>query len=169
MLKKLKIGLTHDPAIPLLGIYPEKTIIEKDIWTPMFIAALFTIARTWKQPKCPSTDVMVFWENPFPLSTSLCAKHQGFKSEKLTQRRKEKHISRVTYYLMYTYVHMCFNVYIIYLCYKILTLCSPINYYKAWWHKVLWKQGIKRKSEVTNNILHWCSCLALEVLLLLIQ
>ena len=54
-LKKLKIELPYDPAIPLLGIYPEKTIIQKDTCTPMFIAALFTIARTWKQPKCPST------------------------------------------------------------------------------------------------------------------
>ena len=56
LLKKLKIELPYDPAIPLLGIYPEKTIIQKDTYTPMFIAALFTIARTWKQPKCPSTD-----------------------------------------------------------------------------------------------------------------
>ena len=48
--------LPCDPTIPLLGIYPEKTIIQKDICTPMFIAALFTIARTWKQPKCPSTE-----------------------------------------------------------------------------------------------------------------
>ena len=55
-LKKLKIELPYDPAIPLLGIYPEKTIIQKDTCTPMFIAALFITARTWKQPKCPSTD-----------------------------------------------------------------------------------------------------------------
>ena len=55
-LKKLKIELPYDPAIPLLGIYPEKTIIPKDTCTPMFTAALFTIAKTWKQPKCPSTD-----------------------------------------------------------------------------------------------------------------
>ena len=48
--------LPHDPAIPLLGIYPEKTIIQKETCTTMFIAALFTIARTWNQPKCPSTD-----------------------------------------------------------------------------------------------------------------
>ena len=40
----------------LLGIYPEKTVIQKDTCTPMFITALFTIARSWKQPKCPSTD-----------------------------------------------------------------------------------------------------------------
>ena len=55
-LKKLKIELPYDPAIPLLGIYPEKTIIQKESCTTMFTAALFTIARTWKQPKCPSTD-----------------------------------------------------------------------------------------------------------------
>ena len=55
-LKRLKIELPYDPAIPLLGIYPEKTIIQKDTCTPMFITALFTIARTWKQPKCPMTD-----------------------------------------------------------------------------------------------------------------
>ena len=55
-LKKLKIELPYDPAIPLLGIYPEKTIIPNESCTTMFIAALFPIARTWKQPKCPSTD-----------------------------------------------------------------------------------------------------------------
>ena len=55
-LKKLKTELPYNPAIPLLGINPEKTIIQKDTCTPVFIAALFTIARTWKQPKCPSTD-----------------------------------------------------------------------------------------------------------------
>ena len=55
-LQKLKIELPYNPAIPLLGIYPEKTIIQKETCTTMFIAALFTIARTWKQPKCPLTD-----------------------------------------------------------------------------------------------------------------
>ena len=53
--KKLGINLPYDPAIPLLGIYPEKTKIVKDICIPLFIAALFTIVRTWKQPRCPST------------------------------------------------------------------------------------------------------------------
>ena len=56
LLKKLKIELPYDPAIPLQGIYPEKNMVPKDTCTPMFIAALFTIAKTWKQPKCPSTD-----------------------------------------------------------------------------------------------------------------
>jgi len=55
-LRKLNIELPFDPAIPLLGIYPEKTMTSKDTGTPMFIAALFTIAKTWKQPKCPSTE-----------------------------------------------------------------------------------------------------------------
>ena len=58
-LQKLKIELPHDPAIPLLDIFPEKTIIQKESCTTMFIAALFTIARTWKQSKCPSTDEWV--------------------------------------------------------------------------------------------------------------
>ena len=55
-LKKVKIELPYDPAIPLLGIYPEKTKIQKESCTTMFIAAVFIIARTWKQLKCPSTD-----------------------------------------------------------------------------------------------------------------
>ena len=55
-LKKLEIELLYDPAIPLLGIHPEETRIERDTCTPMFIAALFTIAGTWKQPRCPSAD-----------------------------------------------------------------------------------------------------------------
>ena len=56
VLKKLKIELPCDPAISLLGTYPEKTIIQKDTCTSMFIATLFTITRPWKQPKCASTD-----------------------------------------------------------------------------------------------------------------
>ena len=55
-LKKLGIRLPYDPIVPLLGIYPEKTKIEKDICTPVFIVALFTIARIWKQPRCPLTN-----------------------------------------------------------------------------------------------------------------
>ena len=54
--KKLGIKPPYDPAIQLLGIYPEESKMEKDTCTPVFIAALFTIARTWKQPRCPSTD-----------------------------------------------------------------------------------------------------------------
>ena len=52
----LKSLLPYDPAIPLLGIHSEETRIERDTCSPMFIAALFMIARTWKQPRCPSAD-----------------------------------------------------------------------------------------------------------------
>ena len=50
------IELPYDPAIPLLGIHTQESRIDKGTYTPMFIAALFTIARTWKQPRCPSAD-----------------------------------------------------------------------------------------------------------------
>ena len=53
---ELYIELPYDPAIPLLDIYTDKTFLEKDTCTHVFIAPLFTIAKTWKQPKCPSTD-----------------------------------------------------------------------------------------------------------------
>ena len=53
LLRKLKIELPYDPAIPVLGMYSDKTKTEKDSCTPMFIAGLFTIARTWKQPRYP--------------------------------------------------------------------------------------------------------------------
>jgi len=55
-LKKLGIKPPYDPAIPLPGIYPEETKIEKDTCIPLFIAVLFTVARTWKQTRCPATD-----------------------------------------------------------------------------------------------------------------
>ena len=51
-----KSALPYDPAIPLLGIHTEETRIERDTCTPMFIAALFIMARTWKQPRCPSAE-----------------------------------------------------------------------------------------------------------------
>ena len=54
--KKVKIELPYDPAIPLLDIHPEKNFVQKYACTPVFIAALFITAKTWKQPKCPSID-----------------------------------------------------------------------------------------------------------------
>ena len=58
LLRKLKMKLPFDPAIPLLGLYPKnpETLIQKNLCTPMFIAPQFTIAKCWKQPKCPSVD-----------------------------------------------------------------------------------------------------------------
>ena len=79
-LKRLQIELPYDPAIPLLGIYTEETRIEKDTCTPMFIAALFIIARTWKPPRCPSADKWIrpremiwggWWEGGSGLGTHV--------------------------------------------------------------------------------------------------
>ena len=55
-LQNLEIELPYDPAIPLLGIHTKEARIERDTCTPVFVAALFTIARTWKQPRCPLAD-----------------------------------------------------------------------------------------------------------------
>ena len=55
-LKNLEIELPYDPAIPLLGIHTKETRRERDTCTPVFIAALLTVARTWKQPRCPMAD-----------------------------------------------------------------------------------------------------------------
>ena len=72
-LKKLKIELLYNPAILLLDIYPEKTVTPKNTCTPVFIAAVHTIARTRKQPRCPSTGErvrkMLFIHNGLLLST----------------------------------------------------------------------------------------------------
>ena len=56
ILKRLEIELPYDPAIPLLGIHTKETRIERNTYTTMLITALFIIARTWKQPRCPSAD-----------------------------------------------------------------------------------------------------------------
>ena len=62
-LKKLELELPYDPAIPLLGIYLKKTVILEDTCTPVFIEVVLTIARTWKQPKCPLTEewIKMIW------------------------------------------------------------------------------------------------------------
>ena len=56
LLRRLKIELPYDPAIPLLGIYPDKTIIQNGTCTPVSTAAVFTIAKMWKHPRCPSIN-----------------------------------------------------------------------------------------------------------------
>ena len=56
VLRKLKIELTCDPGIPFLGRYSDTTAIQKDTCTPMFVVPLFTIVKTWKLSKCPSTN-----------------------------------------------------------------------------------------------------------------
>ena len=67
-LKKLRTKPPYDPAIPLLGIYPEKIMVQKDTCTPIFIAALFAVANTWKQPQCPSTDKCPLTQRLHPMN-----------------------------------------------------------------------------------------------------
>ena len=105
-----KIELPYDPTIPLLGIYPEKTIIQKGTCTPMFIVALFTIARTWKQPKCLSTEEWIKkmwyvytmeyysaikkeWNN------AICSKVDGSRDyhTKWSKSDRERQISYITH------------------------------------------------------------------------
>ena len=76
--KKLNTELPYDLAIPLLGIYLEKTIIRKDTCTPVFIAALFTIVKTWKQPKCPSTEEWI--KNVVPIYNVILLSHKKERS-----------------------------------------------------------------------------------------
>ena len=80
-LKKLRIKSPYDPAIPFLGIYPEKTKIEKDTCIPLFIAALFTIARTCKQLRCPLTDEWIkkLWYI-YTMECYLAIKRNAFES-----------------------------------------------------------------------------------------
>ena len=79
--KKLNTELTYDPAVPPLGIYPEKTVTQKDTCTPLFIAALFTIARTRKQPRCPLTDEWIkkMWYI-YTMEYYSAIKRNGFES-----------------------------------------------------------------------------------------
>ena len=102
-LKKVEIELPYDPAIPLLGIHTEEIRIERDICTPIFIAALFTITRTWKQPRCSSADEWMkkLWyiytmeyysdikKNTFDLVLFRWIKLEPIKQNEVSQ--KEKH------------------------------------------------------------------------------
>ena len=102
-LKKLEIELPYDPESPLLGIHTEETRIERDTCTPMFIAALFIIARTWKQPRCPPADEWIrkLWyiytmeyysaikKNEFELVLMMWMKLEPIIQSEVSQ--KEKH------------------------------------------------------------------------------
>ena len=104
-LKKLGIKLPYDPAISPLGIYPEETKIEKDTCIPLFIAALFIITRTWKQPRCPSTDerIMKLWyvytteyysaikRNTFESSLMRWVNLEPIIQSEMSQKEKDKY------------------------------------------------------------------------------
>ena len=101
--KKMEIELPYDPAIPLLGVHTEETRIETDTCTPVFITALFTIARTWKQPRYPLADerILKLWYiyvmeyySPIKKSAFESVLMRWMKLEPITQSKvsqKEKH------------------------------------------------------------------------------
>ena len=76
-LRKLNIKLPYDPSVPFPGIQPDKTIIQKDTYTPMFIVTLFTMAKTWKQYKCPLTEENK--EDVVPMYNGILLSHEKMK------------------------------------------------------------------------------------------
>ena len=101
-LKKLKIELPYYTAIPFLDIYPEKTMIQKDTYTPMFTVALFIIAMTWKQPKYPSTEewIKMMWH----MYSGILLSHKKTWTDLETQTEwnnseRQKHILYINAYI----------------------------------------------------------------------
>ena len=105
-LRKLDIVLLEDPAIPLLGIYPEDApTCKKDTCSTMFIAALFIIARSWKEPRCPSTEewIQKMWyiytmeyysvikNNDFMKFTGKCMELENIILSEVTQSQRNSH------------------------------------------------------------------------------
>ena len=92
-LKKPGIKPPYDPAIPHLGIYSEETKIENDTCIPLFTAALFTIARTWKQPRCPSTDEWMkkFKRNAFESVLMRWMNLEPIIHSEVSQKEKDKY------------------------------------------------------------------------------
>ena len=89
----METELPYDPAIPLLGIHTEETRIERDMCTPVYITALFIIARTWKQPRCPSADEWIYYsatkKNSFESVLMRWMKLEPIIQSEVSQ--KEKH------------------------------------------------------------------------------
>ena len=105
-LKELKIDLPYDPAIALLGIYPKDSdaMKRRDTCTPMFLAAMSTIAKLWKEPRCPLTDEWIkMWfmytmeyssairNDKYPPFTSIWMELEGILLSEVSQSEKDKH------------------------------------------------------------------------------
>ena len=125
-----------DSAIPLLGIYPEKTIFQKDICTPIFIAALFTIARAWKQPKCPLTwidkeEVLhkykeLLLSHKEEQNSAMCSNVNDPRDCHTEWSKSEKQIS---YFNAYIYIYI----------------------YGLQWYRCIYLQGRNRDADVENG------------------
>ena len=89
--KKPGIKPPSDPAIPLLGIYPEESRVEKDTCIPLFIAALFTIARTWKQPRCPMEYYSDIKRNTFESVLMRWMNLEPIIQNEVSQKEKDKY------------------------------------------------------------------------------
>ena len=112
-LKKLEMELSYDPATPLLGIHTEESRIERDTCTPVFITALFTIARTWKQPRCSSADewtrklwsiytmgyYSVITKNAFESVLMRWMKLEPIVQSEVSQKKKKKTIQYTKEYI----------------------------------------------------------------------
>ena len=90
VLRKLKVELQYDPAIPLLGIYPDETIIQKDTCTPVFTAAVFTTAKTWEQPA--KEYYLVIKKNKIMPFTAIWMQSEIIMLSKACQKDKDKTI-----------------------------------------------------------------------------
>ena len=109
-LKRLGIKPPYDPAIPLLDIYPEETKSERETCIPLFIEALLTIARTWKQPRCPSTDERIkkMW-HIYTMEYYSAIKSNAFESVLMRWMNLEpilqSEVSQKDKYHILTYIH----------------------------------------------------------------
>ena len=90
-LRKLKLELAWNLAIPLLGRYPDKALIQKDTCTPVFTAALLTIAKTWKQPTCPSTGEWIQMMWCIYTHTATCMNLEDIVLSEVSQKEKGKY------------------------------------------------------------------------------
>ena len=155
-LKKLEIELPYNPAIPLLGIHTKETRIETDTCTPLFIAALFTIARTWKQPTCPSADEWIrkLWyickmeyysvikKNTFESVLMRWMKLEPIIQSEVSQ--KEKH-----QYSILTHIYMEFR--------KMVTMTLYVRQQKRQiWRRDFWTLWEKARGMIWENSIEIC-------------
>jgi len=143
-LKKLEIELPYDSAIPLLGIHTEETRIERDTCTPVFIEALFTIARTWKQPRCPSAGEWIrkLWyiytmeyysaikKNTFESVLMRWMKLEPIIQSEVSQKEKHQYILTHVYCILY----WCFSFWLTSVC---IIGSSFIHLIRTDWEKAI--------------------------------